>query len=183
MVNPAASAHPAPIASAWLSSFAQGFERKSVPHVLSTILPDGFIRDALFLTWDTRSLGGHDKIRAYLDENLPSAPSVSNFRLDQRPDLQPAILDMTGEIPGALELCFTFESDVALLRGLARLVPEETSGEWKALSVFLILDALKDHTEVGPELGMYEGHTVSWEVVRAQRQAAIEREPYVLIGG
>ena len=45
-----------------------------------------------------------------------------------------------------------------------------------------MVDAIKGHEEVEHELGVYDGHTKPWGTVRAERRAAAERDPDVLIG-
>ncbi|PCH35655.1 FAD/NAD(P)-binding domain-containing protein [Wolfiporia cocos MD-104 SS10] len=68
-------------------------------------------------------------------------------------------------------------------RGYVRLLLDSSSGEWKALSLFTMVDAIKGYEELGPEDGTYGGHTLSWDEVIDERRAQTERDPYVLIMG
>jgi hypothetical protein len=145
------------IADAWLAPFAKSFEAGDAGAALGSFAPDGWLRDALVLTLDSRSLGGHARISDFLSRVLRPG-HLSNFALDERPSLSPAPCAI-GLTDGA-ELAFTFETPSALCRGLARLKQDGPNEEWKAASVFLMVDAWKGHEEIGPELGTYEGHTV-----------------------
>jgi hypothetical protein len=185
------------IAHAWFAPFAKNFEAGDAGAALGSFAPDGWLRDALVLTLDSRSLGGHARISDFLSRVLRPGQH-SNFALDERPSLGPAPCAI-GLTDGA-ELAFTFETPSALCRGLARLKQDGQNEEWKAASVFLMVDAWKGHEEIGPELGTYEGHTVRpipmpfelqtnsdtcqvpWEDVHQKRREAIEQDPYVVVG-
>jgi hypothetical protein len=145
------------IAHAWLPPFAKSFEAGDAGAATRSFALDGWLRDSLVLTLDSRSLGGHARISDFLSRVLRPG-RLSNFALDEGLSLGPAPCAI-GLTDGA-ELAFTFETSSALCRGLARLKQDGPNEEWKAASVFLMVDAWKGHEENGPELGTYEGHTV-----------------------
>jgi hypothetical protein len=62
------------------------------------------------------------------------------------------------------------------------LLPDGASGDWKALSVFMMMDDLKGHEEVGYEDGVYGGHTLGWEDVNRERREKVESNPHVIVG-
>lgn len=174
----------AAIAARWLSAFAHGFDERSGAAVAKTFLPDGWLRDALVFTWDTRALTGHSVIASYVDDGLARGTlggPPTTFALDMRTHFAPALLDASKGTAGALELAFTFTAPRGACRGLARLLPDEND-EWRALSAFIMLDAFHGHEEVGAELGLYEGNRLPWESVISERRARIEEDPYVIIG-
>lgn len=121
---------------------------------------------------------GHNRITAYLLNKLP-AVHLSEFKLDGQPGFRPEpVLDGRGIGAG-----FTFETPDRLGRGYVHLLEDDSSGTWRALSVFMMLEDIKGHEERGPELGVYGGHTVSWEEMNAARRARVESDPYVVIVG
>lgn len=161
----------------WLSRFSSSIATNNAPDVASLLLWDGWLRDVLVLTWNTRSLSGNEKISAYLSEHLSKA-RLSNFHLDQRPGLEPQFYPLD---PNAVELAFTFESALAHGRGAARILDRKGAGEWKALYIYLMVDNLKGHEEHGPDVGVYGGHTIPWEAIRDQRRVNAEQNPYAVI--
>ncbi|PCH35122.1 flavo protein [Wolfiporia cocos MD-104 SS10] len=165
------------IAETWLSAFAVAAFSVDVAATVDTFLPDGWLRDALVFTWNTRSLEGHEKIAAYLRDTLPSA-HLSNFKLDLTPGLQPEVVLESG-----VGAAFTFETPRCLGRGYVYLLKDGVSARWKALSVFMSVAEIKGHEERGYELGTYGGHTISWEEVNEARRSEIESGPYAVIIG
>jgi hypothetical protein len=174
------SANVLRLAEEWLTHFGAAVLAHDIEAIISCFQPDGWFRDALVLTWNSRSLGGHESIRNYLAHNLGNK-SLYDFTLDKRPTLGPSPCTIGSKT--GVELAFTFETEDARCRGLARLV--ESSGSvssWRAISVFAMVDEWKGHEEVGSELGIYEGHTIPWDDVHAQRQRGTEEQPYVVVG-
>ena len=150
-------------------------------------LPDGWLRDSLVFTWDTRSIQGHEKLHRYLEEHLPRSQFIKeSFHLDKRIGLAPSSFILSDKIQG-IQTAFAFETPVFRFRGLTRLINEKDSrrGEqqWKALSVYVALEEIKNYEEAGFELGLYGDHNIrlSWMEVSSKRRAEIEKEPQVLI--
>ncbi|TFK39171.1 dimethylaniline monooxygenase [Crucibulum laeve] len=170
------------ISRTWLEDFAQLLTKtENVEEgVTKTFLPDGWLRDLLIFTWDNRSLNGLRKIACYLQENLPRSV-ISNIELDHHSELAPKYLPLNDTLKCVCS-GFKFSTTVANGHGFFRLV-EEGPGCWKAATVFIMADSLKGHEELGYELGVYGGHTLSWTDVQAERRKSVEVDPYVLIIG
>ncbi|KAH9946472.1 FAD/NAD-P-binding domain-containing protein [Amylocystis lapponica] len=169
---------PQNVAAAWLSTFAPAIAAGDVAATVATILPHGWLRDVLTFTWEPRSLEGHAKITSYLSTSLPNA-AISNLKLEDRDGLRPHVISDSTVGTG-----FTFETPAKRGLGFALLhAPEDSSSVWKALSVSLFLDEIKGHEEIGPSLGVYGGHTISWEEVNGEQIAKVESDPQVVIIG
>ncbi|KAF9806315.1 hypothetical protein IEO21_08721 [Rhodonia placenta] len=165
------------IAETWLDTFARATLSGDVLATVQTFLPDGYLRDQLVLTWDLRSLEGHDKITEYLVPRLTAA-HLSHFRPDTR-----AGYCAERSTKGGVGAAFTFETPHCYGRGYVRLLQDTSSGQWKALSVFLGVADIKGYEELGREPGHYGGHTLSWTDIFAERRRQIERDPYVIVIG
>ncbi|KAH8114872.1 FAD/NAD-binding domain-containing protein [Phellopilus nigrolimitatus] len=182
------------VARDWLAEFSEAVTRKDVQDVTDLFLPNGWLRDSLVFSWDSRSLEGRDRIAEYLRVRLPTS-QIAKIRLDDRAGLAPATFSLSQEING-VEAAFVFETPVLRGRGLVRLQLESDSltadldstatslgKRWKALSVYVATDNIKGHEEVGHESGIYDSHTLSWSEVSAARRADIEANPQVLVIG
>lgn len=165
------------IAETWLDTFARATLSGDVLATVQTFLPDGYLRDQLVLTWDLRSLEGHDKITEYLVPRLTAA-HLSHFRPDTR-----AGYCAERSTKGGVGAAFTFETPHCYGRGYVRLLQDTSSGQWKALSVFLGVADIKGYEELGREPGHYGGHTLSWTDIFAERRRQAERDPYVIVMG
>ena len=171
------------IATAWLDTFGKALADKDIKAFVDHFTPDGWLKDALVFGWDYRSLAGPDKIATYLTEgNALQSSSITNVELDTREGLAPAPFQIPSITPG-IELAFTFQAPAVFCRGFARLIPmaPPNGGEWKALTVYLMVDQVKGHEEAVNETGVYEGHTKPWSEVKAERQAATEENPEAII--
>ncbi|KAJ6493410.1 FAD/NAD-P-binding domain-containing protein [Mycena sanguinolenta] len=168
------------IAASWLKSFGQYLEAGDISGATSCFAPHGFLRDILVFTWNNRTLAGQERIATYLKDTLKPA-AITQVKVDTRPNLSPETRPLS---PSASALCsgFTFNTRVGYGQGYFMLVGNE-SGEWKALSVFVMLADIEGHKEAGPETGVYGGHTLAWHDVHRERRQAIERDPHVLIIG
>lgn len=172
------SLNPAAIATSWLTDFSRSIEDEDIAAVASNFLPDGWLRDNLIFTWDTRSLHGHEAISAYLATALSPA-QLSNFKIFDVPFLCPTYGPVTRTSFG-VTFAFTFDTPIAHGRGFVRLL--QRGEQWKALSVFTRMMDLKGHEEQGAELGSWGGHTLSFESVLQERTARTESAPCALIG-
>lgn len=155
------SVDPKSIAEIWLKKFSDAVASEDSHILASTIfLPDGWLRDILIFTWDgSRSLHGHEKIAAYLQNTLPSA-KITNISLDETPVFFPSFISLpVGQV---LELSFRFETPIAFGRGIARLLAEESSETMKAFSVFVAMTDLKGHEESRCTKEVFGGHTITW---------------------
>ena len=174
------SLDPKSVAQSWLSKFAAGFSSGDVDGTVALFGKDGWYKDILTLSFDTRVLNGHENIKNFLSKTLPNA-QVSNFELDTRQHLEPELFEAG---PGAHGVfgAFTFETPKALGRGNFRLLPEGESKEWKAMTAMTMVWDWKGHEEKTFELGHYENHTQPWEKVAKKEREEIERDPQVVIG-
>lgn len=193
-----AAPDPYAIASSWIANFGHALEAGDVIGAVSTFALDGYLRDILVFTWNNRTLHRRDAITSFLMPTLPNV-NITNVQVDERQYFSPTY----GPIgPGvfAVSTGFTFETPIAKVQGYARLV-EDKQKQWKALSVFTMIDELKGHPEMGQESGSYGGHTrtyrivlfggfrlivltveVAWSLVKEERQLKVESDPHVIIG-
>lgn len=177
---------PRDIAANWLASFTSALHSLNPHSVADLFLADGWLRDVLTLTWDLRALEGRPKIAAYLAEssNLEKA-KIKDIRLDDRNHYKPVSLPIAkpdGTVGDGIEFCFTYETWVGPGRGCARLLKDQShTGEWRAISVGMILYEIRGHEETSFESGIYGGHTLAWSDVKAERKVQVEKDPHVLI--
>ncbi|KAJ7636748.1 FAD/NAD-P-binding domain-containing protein [Roridomyces roridus] len=165
------------VASAWLQRFAASLVALDLPQTVSCFHSDGFLRDILVFTWSNRTLAGHANITSYLDTHL-SAAAITGVELDMRAYLSPESSEGAKTVTSG----FIFETAVGPGQGYFSLIAD-SMGEWRAMSVFMMLRDIRGHEEAGPEEGIYGGHTLAWEDVARERRERIERDPYVLIVG
>ncbi|GAV98770.1 FAD NAD-P-binding domain-containing protein [Lentinula edodes] len=166
------------IAQAWLTDFSRSLSTGDCQTATSAFLKDGWLRDILVFTWNNRSLFGTSKIMKYLEENL-ERDTLSDFRLNDESHLAPY---NNQSLPTAVSSGFTFRTPIAFGQGFVNLSQDE-SGNWKALTVLMMMKDLIGHEESGPEEGVYEGHTRAWVDVNEERRKAVEENPHVIILG
>jgi hypothetical protein len=183
---------PERIALNWLDRLGVALSNAdAAPAFARLLLPDGYLRDQVLLSWDLRTLQGRQAIETYVAYGLSgangaaAAGGLTNVTLDKRAGLAPTVLAF--DQPGAVQLAFTLDSKVARARGSARLFAssdDSSDTEWLAGSVFLMLDALKGHEELGAERGIHGegGIRTPWADVKDRRWKVIKNDPYVLIG-
>lgn len=170
------------IAQAWLSGFASALYAEDVDALVALFLPNGWFRDLLTFTWDLRTRHGREEIKEYLLANARNK-EISNLQVDlSRSGLEPT-KSLQPNQKYEVEVALTFETPKAWGRGFVRLQQDPDSGNsWKALSVMMMIDNWKGHEEQDFELGIYDGHNLSWQEVQAERKAKTENDPQVLIG-
>jgi len=169
------------IASKWLKDFGSFLWNADVEGLASSFCPDGWLRDILVFTWNNRSLCGPEKIVQYIKDSGLKPETFSQFELDDRLYFSAEAGPLTPTTTG-VSFGFKFETPIAHGRGYARILQDAQSNEWKALTVFVAVENLIGHEEVGPELGIYGGHTLAWGDVKEERRKRTEANPYVLIG-
>ncbi|KAF5369532.1 hypothetical protein D9758_002791 [Tetrapyrgos nigripes] len=203
---------PALIVTKWLTAFRDSLSTASISNDVESLFhSNGWFRDSLIFTWDSRSLHGHAAISSYLSDCW-KCKEISNVRLDEQAGLEPAYVPVTASESG-IQAAFKFDTPIGNGRGLVTLLPVPTtengtnghagheadnamalSGqtdsvselygkEWKAFTVYTMLDSLKGHEESGPETGVYGGHTLAWKDVRQDRRKMVEENPHVLVVG
>ncbi|TCD61856.1 hypothetical protein EIP91_007825 [Steccherinum ochraceum] len=172
---------PRRISLAWLARFADALCAGDSSTTTTLFHPDGWFRDALALSWQFRSLEGSAKIRQYLADKLKPG-YITDVKHYEDAWIRPAFY-AAGKYGKGIELAFSYETPVAHGKGVARLVWEPLSEQWKALSVCMSITDLTGHEAIDHELGIYGGHTLAWADVAAERRAEVEASPQVLIIG
>ncbi|KAJ7238361.1 FAD/NAD-P-binding domain-containing protein [Mycena rebaudengoi] len=163
------------IASSWLTRYHEALVSLDATVAATCFHEDGYFRDVLTFTWSNRTLSGRDNIRAYLAANWTWFDSIE---LDKSQYLSPEFTDASSTITAG----FTFEASVGPGQGYFSLNPT-ASGQWLATSVFMMLKDIRGHEEMGPEEGLYGGHTLAWSDISRERRLKIEENPHVLIIG
>lgn len=164
-----------PIAQAWLEALLNAFAQRSVQAIAVLFLPNGWLRDELVFSWNTRALGGQDAITSYL------APALSGNeqRVPRNLKLAPELLWTTDSVPEVVELAFTFETDVIWGRGIAKLV-KDGNDKWKAQLMFVTAKDLKRHEEV---IETTPPKYLNAALLNSKvGRIANDREPYVVVG-
>ncbi|TCD61859.1 hypothetical protein EIP91_007828 [Steccherinum ochraceum] len=170
-------------ALAWLTRLADAFSAGDPSATTDCFHPDGWLRDALALSWKFRSLEGTTKIKEYLSDKVKPG-SITEVKLYENAWVHPAFYP-AGKYGKGLEVAFTYKTPVAHGRAFSRLVLESLSGQWKALSVCMTITDLIGHEAIDHEYGIpsERNETLSWAEVYAQRRALVESSPQVLIVG
>ncbi|KAF9522144.1 hypothetical protein CPB83DRAFT_899868 [Crepidotus variabilis] len=161
-----------------------------IPSASGNVIPV-YWRDFLSLTWDFRTFEGTPAIQNFLQARLQVA-KISNLKLG------PVSLDKLFPDLVWIQLFFTFETEVGIASGIARLVPITISASqpksladdlntgdvtWRAHLVFTNLEDLKGFPEsLGVKRNGLPNHG-KWEEQRRRENAYEDRDPTVLIIG
>lgn len=167
------------VASAWFACFSEHLQRGDVASTTSLFLPNGWLRDFLAFDWDLRTLHGHEKISSYLSEHLPNS-NFLGFELASDQYFKPS----PGPMPGTVTAGFSFSTPIANGRGyfnLSSTTEIEDIAGWKASTVFITIDSLKNHEEKGAAGDIYGGRCPTWGEARDIEWRKAEEEPEVLI--
>lgn len=173
------------VAEKWLQGFALALSDKDANAASSLFHPDGWLRDVLVFSWDSRSLQGRTRIQEYLEGCLKITTfEHGSFAIDESSGLAPSLFKLAEEYNG-IEAAFSFRTPAIDGRGFIRLVTDENeeSGErkWEALSVFITPGDIRGHEENLYDYGIYGDHTLTWNEVNAARVAEVEKDPYALV--
>ncbi|KAF5356908.1 hypothetical protein D9756_006870 [Leucocoprinus leucothites] len=114
----------------------------------------------------------------HIAEGLPFR-WFSNFCIDKRVLLSPERTHITPQHEG-VKSGFTFETSTQWGQGYVQLL-QDSSGNWKAFTVYMVASDIKGQEESGRELGIYGGHTVPWPTVLGARRKQAEESPHALI--
>ena len=164
-------------AQEWLTRFSQAIAAKDVSAILKTMLPYGWWRDLLALTWDIRTFHGANKIKKFLDDRL----SQSQLSVDSK-----ILVAMVGkplpELP-LLVVQFTFETTGGVGVATVNLVLTP-AGVWQAFTICTELETIKGtQTTFGPGRDARSLRGNEWMAERIKEQAFEDRDPEVLIVG
>lgn len=144
----------------------------------TTFLPDGWLRDVLTFTWDTRTLEGRSNIVAYLRDKLLTA-NISNVVLCDDQYFRPAF----AQSDLVVEFGYTYETPIAFGKGFVQLRRDNNfAKEWKGYIVSMMLMDLKGHEEVSGRRNVEDvlrGRT--WGEYQTEQRSRIESDPHVVI--
>jgi hypothetical protein len=126
----------------WLERFEAALAKEPLD-LEGLFVEDSWLKDAVVLSWNLRTLQGISKITHYIHEQK-ARNKLFNLKVSRRPSLQPVLKEMGPTV--WLESGFDFETEVGQGRGVLRLA-NTALGEWKAWIVFLRLEELKGHPQ------------------------------------
>ncbi|OSC96812.1 FAD/NAD(P)-binding domain-containing protein [Trametes coccinea BRFM310] len=164
------------IASYWVTQIASALQRADSEGFSQLFLPNGWLRDLLVFSGDTRALVGRDKIHSYLRDTLQDA-QISNVGLSDDPHLLPRMYLITvmhtihGDI---VEFAFTFECLRGHGRGRTVLYLDQSTRTYSIASMMMMLSDIK--RLAGGDEGNTQGSSAAWI-------KEVEVRPYVLIVG
>ena len=125
-----------------MKSWLEGFEKalKQEPLDLDGLfIEESWMKDALALSWDLRTLQGRSKITQYVRDH-GGRNGLFNLKIPQTSSLRPTLREI-GPMTW-LESAFDFETKVGQGRGVLRLA-NTALGEWKAWILFVKLTELR----------------------------------------
>lgn len=167
------------VSEAWLERFSEAVRRVDPGAVADCVQEDGWFRDLLTFTWDFRSIHRRENLESYLKDTLLKA-QLTNVQLEA--NFSPRIGHF-GPGRTAVDAALKFETSKALGKGFVRIsLNDGHMDKPEALGLFMMITDWKGHEEVDYESGIYGGHTIAWQDIRAERRKEIEETPDVLIG-
>lgn len=161
--------------SDWLVDFDAALQRQDFDAAVRLFQDDCYWRDLVSLTWNLKTVEGHDEIRAMLAATVP--------------DAQPGCWALEGdatETDGVVEGWFTFRTGVANGSGIIRLQ------NGKCWTLFTCMSELRDYPEPlkhrrpkGAQHGASKERETWLEArEREQEQLGYTHQPYcVIVGG
>lgn len=171
-------------ASYWVTQIASALRRADSEVFSQLFLPNGWLRDLLVFSGDTRALVGRDKIHSYLRDTLQGA-QISNVGISDDPHLLPRMYLTTvmhtihGDI---VEFAFTFECLRGHGRGRTVLYLNQATRTYSIASMMMMLSDIKGYEELtlrhrlaGGYEGNMQGSSPAWI-------KEVEIRPHVLIG-
>ncbi|ETW79003.1 hypothetical protein HETIRDRAFT_237117, partial [Heterobasidion irregulare TC 32-1] len=179
-------------------------------NAFSDLLSTGWMRgtfpsDLLCFSWDFRSLGGRDKISAYLSEDVSESGDSSNHSRLAHAGLSDIVLETSSSLglPSSFPVpdeslsasgviaafTFTLKNPARTGRGLVRLVQDHSDDStnesvWKAFTLLFNAEDLVGHEELKgrPMSPVWDPHWKSWSKIKAEWIKGVESDPTVLIG-
>ncbi|KZT00875.1 FAD/NAD-P-binding domain-containing protein [Laetiporus sulphureus 93-53] len=165
------------VASEWFRIFSDYISAGDVDGIASLFLEDGWWRDMLALTWEFRTFHGIEKIKKFLQDQLPVI-KVASLKLREADTLlQQPYPDLAW-----IRASFDFETEVGIGSGVFRLVPT-ADGTWKAFTLYTNLEDLKGFPEkIGLNREFLPNHG-KWLDQRERETSFADGDPQVLIIG
>ncbi|UPK92622.1 hypothetical protein LCI18_003557 [Fusarium solani-melongenae] len=192
-----ASVDAGKIAEAFVELFAAAIEAQDVEAILGHISPDGYWKDVELLTWDIRTLHGHDNIRPMLQERLKRT-GIKNIRVSS---YAPASLDTLGDDLSFVLLHMEFDFAHGTGIGVVRLSPLEAKTgsavelanvkSWKIYNIGTSLETVEGWDAESGDKGRYqrgkfhdpEGKGRSYNELRKDEVQFNDQDPTVVIVG
>lgn len=168
------------IASTWIESLRGASEHEDADAFADCFEPQGWFRDLMTFSWDFRSFHGHEEIKKYVGQHIKGV-RISDLKLEIDSSEGRPHLGHLGQTP-IVESALWFETPKAKGRGYVLIPLVDGDTKPRAFALLLMINDWKGHEELGYELGIYDGHNLSWEEVQAQRHEEIEANPDVLVG-
>ena len=180
------SVDPSQVAKDLVKTFNERLSLGEYGAVADLFSENGYWRDHLGLSWDLRTLKGHNKISDFLVTNGGKLQSISLD--DSTPCRVPSISQLDAHGKSKCLLFFLkVDTEVGTGRGIARVIHD--NGGWKIIALYTALTELKGFEEpVGHRrpLGASHGGSRSYKNWLEQRTSDAnfeESEPAVLIIG
>ncbi|CRL22061.1 FAD-dependent pyridine nucleotide-disulphide oxidoreductase [Penicillium camemberti] len=183
---------PEQIASNLVNAFNLALAKREFGNIASLFGDNGFWRDHLALSWQLRTVQGHEPIVKFLEKCSESRDGMrlQKISIDRSTSIRaPKVcaLDGAGEVQG-IQFFFTAETAHGSAVGVARLALQ--NDVWKIYTLFTALKELKGHEELlghrRPKGAEHGGHPdrKNWAEKRADFSAYTDgHEPSVLIIG
>lgn len=180
------------IASDLVNVFNIALDQHNYAKVTSMFTDNGFWRDHLALSWQLRTVHGHEAILKFLERCSESRDGMRLRRIsvDRSSSVRApkaCVLDGAGEVQG-IQFFFKAETVHGSAAGVARLAMQGDA--WKIFTLFTGLQELRGHEELlghrRPKGAQHGGHPdrKNWAEARADLAAyADNREPAVIIIG
>ena len=128
------------IVKGWLVGFEKAIAQEPLD-LEGLFVEESWMKDALTLSWDLRTLQGRSKITKYMREH-GGHKDLFNLKIPQNSSLRPTLQEIGPMV--WLESAFDFETKVGQGRGVLRL-SNTALGEWKAWILFVKLTELRGH--------------------------------------
>lgn len=187
-----ATCEPEHVASTLVEAFNLALAKRDFNGIANLFGDNGFWRDHLALTWQLRTVQGHEAIVKFLERSSESRDGLrlKKISIDRStPVRAPKVwsLDGAGEVQG-IQFFFKAETSHGSATGIARLALQNHT--WKIFTLFTGLQELKGHEELlghrRPKGAEHGGHPdrKNWAEKRADFSAYTDgHEPSVLIIG
>ncbi|CDM31640.1 hypothetical protein DTO013E5_2088 [Penicillium roqueforti] len=187
-----ATCEPEHVASTLVEAFNLALAKRDFNGIANLFGDNGFWRDHLALTWQLRTVQGHEAIVKFLERSSESRDGLrlKKISIDRStPVRAPKVwsLDGAGEVQG-IQFFFKAETSHGSATGIARLALQNHT--WKIFTLFTGLQELKGHEELlgrrRPKGAEHGGNPdrKNWAEKRADSAAYTDgREPSVLIIG
>ena len=137
-----------PVVREWTASFNRALQSKEFHLFTNLFFKNSYWRDQLCLSWDYHTIYGPEGMKSFLERHPKSCRlrhlSINDGDRSHMPKMTP--VDHNREVLG-IQVFFNLETDVGNGKGLARLLQDEKSGDWKAFTLFTALYELRDHGE------------------------------------